>query len=96
MKIVTNSSHDYKVGKYYITVNNFDLVINDTSDNQRVVLNESMDTDQMKGLAKAIYLGAIIREESQNLLREELQAEADEELRNIDADDLEVDFMGGI
>lgn len=86
MKIITNSSHDYKVGKFYITVTNFDLVIYDTSDNQRIVMNESIDTEQMKSLAKAIYLAATIREESQNLLREELQAEVDEELMN--ADDL--------
>lgn len=90
MKIITNSSHDYKAGKFYITVTNFDLVIYDTSDNQRIIINESIDTEQMKALAKAIYLAATVREESQNLLREELQAESDEELENTNSDDFEI------
>lgn len=84
MKIITNGSHDYKVGKFYLYVTGIDITIHDTSDDQRVVMNECMSTEEMKSLAKAIYLAAVIRQESQDLLTEELQAQADEELRSFE------------
>lgn len=74
---ITNHEHEFKVGRFFLTVSNIDLFINDSTDNQRSVLCEELTSDEMRDLAKALYVGAKIREESQRLLEESVKEDID-------------------
>lgn len=80
MTILTNTTHEYKSGRFLIEVSGHELCIYDDVE-KCIVMLEKMSTSEMTDFAVAIFAGAKIREKSHELLQEEMRADHEEELR---------------
>lgn len=67
MNNITNFQHDYKIGRFYLTVGASDVTIHDTVD-RNCILSEEISTEELKELSKALYRSALIREKSNEMI----------------------------